>query len=120
MKIREKSNPLIIDQINKLLDKSREENVKIWRDVAQKLNSPTRSKIAVNVGRINRYAEKDSVVVVPGKVLGSGTMDHPVTVSAIDFSEMAYKKIIDAGGRCLTIDDLIKEDPKGSNVVIIR
>jgi len=120
MKIRQKSNPLIIDQINKLLTKSREEDARIWRDVAQRLNSPTRSKIVVNVGKINRYADKDKIILVPGKVLGSGTIDHPVTVSSIDFSETAYKKIIDAGGRCLTIDDLVKESPKGSNVLIIQ
>ncbi|BDC35407.1 MAG: 50S ribosomal protein L18e [Candidatus Methanoliparum thermophilum] len=120
MKIRKKSNPLIIDQINKLLTKSREENAKIWKDVAQRLNSPTRSMIAVNIGKINRYADKDKIVLVPGKVLGSGTIDHPVTVSSINFSKTAYKKIIDSGGRCLTIDELVKERPKGSNVVIIQ
>jgi large subunit ribosomal protein L18e len=58
-------------------------------------------------------------VVVPGKVLGAGKLNHPVTVAAIAFSEQALQKIKAAGGRAIHILHLIEENPRGSNVKII-
>ena len=55
---------------------------------------------------------------MPGKVLGSGTLDHSVTVAAWNFSENAYKKISKIG-KVITIKKLLEENPKGSGVKII-
>jgi len=92
---------------------------KIWRAVAKLLDKPRRKRVAVNLSRINRYTEPNDIVVVPGKVLGTGIIDHPVTVAAIKFSESAKEKIEKVGGKCITIDDLLKEHPDGSNIKII-
>jgi len=59
------------------------------------------------------------MVVVPGKVLGAGEINHPVIVAAFSFSEKAKEKIKAAKGKCLSFIDLIKKNPKGSNVKII-
>ena len=91
----------------------------IWRAVAEKLDRPRRKRIVVNVSRINRYTSPGDVVVVPGKVLGAGVIDHPVTVAAIGFSKSAREKIEAAKGRCIPIEELIKENPRGSGVKII-
>ncbi len=91
----------------------------IWRAVAEKLDKPRRQRIVVNISRINRYTSPGDVVVVPGKVLGAGSIDHPVTVAAVSFSKSAIDKIVKAGGKCLTIEDLIRENPRGSGVKII-
>ncbi|RMF89481.1 MAG: 50S ribosomal protein L18e, partial [Methanobacteriota archaeon] len=64
------------------------------------------------------YTEKGDVVAVPGKVLGSGTIAHPLTVAACSFTASAREKITAAGGRCLSIEELVKENPKGSGVRI--
>jgi len=58
-------------------------------------------------------------VVVPGKVLGAGKIDHPINVGAFAFSERARSKILKAKGKCLSISDLMKKNPKGANVKII-
>jgi large subunit ribosomal protein L18e len=58
-------------------------------------------------------------VVVPGKVLGAGKIGHPVNVGAFAFSERARSKILEAKGKCLSISDLMKKNPKGANVKII-
>jgi large subunit ribosomal protein L18e len=58
-------------------------------------------------------------VVVPGKVLGAGKIGHPVNVGAFAFSERAQSKILKAKGKCLSISDLMKKNPKGANVKII-
>ena len=98
---------------------ARENNAKIWKDIAERLEKPSRQRIVVNVSRINRYTKEGDTVVVPGKVLGSGTIDHKVTVAAIGFSKSAYEKIVKTGGTCLHILDLALRNPKGSNIKII-
>ena len=57
--------------------------------------------------------------MVPGKVLGAGKIDHPVSVAAFAFSEQARSKILKAKGKCLFISDLVKKNPKGTGVKII-
>jgi large subunit ribosomal protein L18e len=68
---------------------------------------------------LNRYTKEGETVVVPGKVLGAGKMDHPIYVAAFAFSERARLKILKAKGKCLSILELVKRNPKGTNVKII-
>lgn len=113
------TNPQLIELIRLLRKKSREHEAKIWLAVAENLAKPRRQRRAVNISRLNRYTEENDVVVVPGKVLGAGEIDHPVTVAAFAFSEKAKEKIMNAKGKCLSIPELMEENPKGSNVKII-
>lgn len=94
-------------------------NVEIWRDVAERLNAPRRRRVEVNLSRIQRYTESGDVVVVPGKVLGSGVLNHPVVVGALSFSQGAYEKIRGVGGECLLILELVERFPRGSGVKIL-
>jgi large subunit ribosomal protein L18e len=68
---------------------------------------------------LNKHTQKNETVVVPGKVLGAGEVNHQITVTAFSFSEKAKKKIKAAKGKCLSLSELIKKNPKGSNVRII-
>ncbi|MDI6847074.1 MAG: 50S ribosomal protein L18e [Candidatus Bathyarchaeia archaeon] len=113
------TNPELVKLIRFLKKQSRENKSKIWRDVAERLAKPRRKRIAVNVSRLNRYTEKNETVVIPGKVLGAGEINHPITVAAFTFSEKAKEKIRAAKGKCLSFFDLVKKNPKGSNVKII-
>jgi len=105
--------------ISYLRRKSRENGARIWRRVAELLSAPTRQRVEVNVSRINRYTSPGDVVVVPGKVLGAGAMDHPVVVGAWKFSKSAKEKIERAGGKAVSIIELVDHYPDGSNVKII-
>ncbi|MEM0439987.1 MAG: 50S ribosomal protein L18e [Candidatus Caldarchaeum sp.] len=78
-----------------------------------------RNRRVVNLSRIQRHAEDNDVVFVPGKVLGSGVFTKKITVGAFSFSESAIKKITAAGGRALLVQDFLKEFPRGSEVTII-
>ena len=113
------TNPDLLRLIRFLRKKSRENEAAIWRRIAEMLSKPKRRRIAVNVSRINRYSKENDEVVVPGKVLGAGVINHPVKVAAFAFSEKARSKIIKAKGKCLTIPELAEMNPKGSNVKII-
>jgi len=113
------TNPELISLIRLLRKAARENRANIWRAVAEHLSKPRSRRRAVNVSRINRYTKEGDEVVVPGKVLGAGLITHPVKVAALAFSDQARQKIIKAKGKCLSIPELIKLNPKGSNVKII-
>lgn len=113
------TNPGLISLVRSLRKGSRENKVGIWRDVAERLSSSRRRRITVNVSHLNRCTQKRETVVVPGKVLGAGKIGHPVNVGAFAFSERARSKILKAKGKCLSISDLMKKNPKGANVKII-
>lgn len=97
---------------------SRQYDAPVWRDVAEYLSRPRRIRVEVNLSRINRYANDGDIVVVPGKVLGSGVLTQKVTVAAWRFSKGAYEKIKSVG-EALTIEELLKRNPTGSNIKII-
>ncbi len=113
------TNPSVIRLINLLEKTARINNAKIWRRVAEILRRPRRRRVAVNVWKLGKYAEGSTAIIVPGVVLGYGKLNKPVKVAALKFSSKAREKIIEAGGKVLTIENLIRENPKGSGVRII-
>jgi len=113
-------NPELIQLIRFLKKQSREEDAEIWRDVAEHLSKPSRQRIAVNLSRINRNTQKGSTIVVPGKILATGTLNHAVTIAAFGASERAREKLKAARAKYMSIPELIEKNPKGSNITIIR
>ncbi len=113
------TNPDLTNLIRLLRRKSRENEVAIWRDAAERMSKPKRQRIAVNISRIDRYTQENDDVLVPGKVLGAGLITRPVRVAALDFSDQARAKIHKAKGKCLSIPELVEMNPKGTNVKLI-
>ena len=109
-------NKELIDTIRMLRKSASEMKAPIWREAAEALSKPRSRRVTVNVSRINRYTKEGETILVPGKVLGAGKLDHPVTVAAFSFSKSAKIKISEAGGKAITIPELIEANPKGSNV----
>ncbi len=91
----------------------------LWRRIADDLERSTRQRRVVNISRINRFTKANETVIVPGKVLGTGTLNHALIIAAWSFSDGAKKRIEDAKGTCLTISDLLKKNPKASEVRIL-
>ncbi len=122
MQVTKRTGPtnIFVRKTIRLLRKyARQYNAPIWRYVAELLERPRRLRIAVNISKINRHTQPGEVVVVPGKVLGAGKIDHPVTVAAVGFSRQAVEKIRRAGGKVVHIMQLLEENPRGSKVKII-
>ena len=105
--------------INALKKTSTKHDVKIWKRVAELLSRPSRKRATVNVGKIQRHTNDGDVIVVPGKILGSGILTHKVTVAALNTSASARSVIIGAGGTLITINELLAKIPKGKGVTII-
>jgi len=113
------TNIVLRKLITNLRKASNKYNVPIWKYVSELLERPSRRRVVVNLSRIERYANEGEQIVVPGKVLGSGTLTKRVTIAAISFSETALNKIKETGGRPVSIEDLIYENPKGKGVKVI-
>ena len=114
-----KSDPNLVLLIDSLKKESREKGSEIWRDIALRLEKPARNWAEVNLSRLERYANEGDIVVVPGKVLGAGSINKKLTVAAYKFSASAAKKIEAAGGRQLTIPQLVRENTSGRDVRIM-
>jgi large subunit ribosomal protein L18e len=115
-----KTNPRLASLISLLKNTSRENEVNIWRDIADRLEAPSKNYAEVNLSKINRYATNGETIIVPGKVLGSGMLEMSVRIAALNFSESASEKIRKAEGECMSIEQLISANPKGSKVRILR
>ncbi len=105
---------LIID----LENLGRKQKVPLWKRIATELNKPTRERRVVNISKIDRYTKKDEIALVPGKILSEGELTKKLTIAGFNFSEKAFEKI-NKSGKAITIEQLIKENPKGKKVRII-
>ena len=114
------TNLQLQELVSELKRISRKNKVAIWEKVADHLCKPRRSRIEINVGQIERHVSKGDVVAIPGRVLGSGTIESKVTVAAHKFTNQAKQKIEKAGGRCLSLLELAEKYPRGSGVRILR
>ena len=58
-------------------------------------------------------------MIVPGKVLGSGAVNHKVTVVAFAFSDGAIEKLKKKDCATLSIAEFMSKNPKTSDVRIM-
>jgi large subunit ribosomal protein L18e len=114
-----KSNPVLVELIHTLKQRAQEQDAPVWKDVAQRLEKPTRRQPAVNVSLLERHLAAKDMAVIPGKLLSSGSLTKPITVAALSFSEGARVKVTQAGGKCLSIAELAKQNPTGAKVRIL-
>jgi len=115
-----KTNPQLLILIADLKAKTREDpKAAIWRDIALRLEKSNRVWAEANLSKIERNVGDGETIIVPGKVLAAGTVTKKVNVAAYRFSAKAEKIINAAGGRTMTIKELMDENPTGSGVRII-
>ena len=114
-----KTNPLLLKLIHNLKKQSDENDVAIWKDIALRLEKPSRSWPEVNLDRVSKYILEKETALIPGKVLSSGNLTKKVAIAAWSFSEKSQEKIKQAGGKCMSIEDLLKNNPKGKDIRIL-
>ncbi len=115
----EKTDPRVGALIRELKKLSKEKGVRIWKDIAERLEGPRRNWAEVNLSKLQRYAQEGETILVPGKVLGAGELRKRLLVAAFSFSRSAMEKIRAAGGEAMTIEELMARNPSGSGVRIM-
>ena len=115
-----KSNSVIYDELISSARKAyKENNLHFLGAIEKELKRPRSNRREVNVGKISKLTKKGSVIVVPGKVLGNGLIDHSVTIGAISFSDEALKKIYSSGGKAINLNEFFEQNSKTKGVQII-
>src|SRR5438445_12025652 len=103
-------------QLEKHSKKSKQE---LWRDASEAVLASRKNRPTVNLSHISRNSKEGSKVLVPGKVLGLGSIDHKVTVAAYAFSRDARAKIVASGGTCVDIHQFMDSTPSVKDVVLL-
>jgi large subunit ribosomal protein L18e len=99
-------------ELRLLISELKKQKKPIFDRLASELSRPSRNHRAVNLSRINTNTNKDEIAVVPGKVLGSGTLTKKLTIAAWQFSETAKELIKSSGSAAISLKDLMKKKGK--------
>jgi len=105
-------------QLGVKLEKTRKK-AKVWGVLSKMVQRPRRSLPSINLARLSRITSRGEIVAIPGKVLGGGKLDHPLTVAALHFSLSAAKAIEGAGGKVLSLSELAEQRPDGREMRVI-
>lgn len=112
------SNPVLSEAIWNFRSAYKKSKAPIWLKLQEIMERPG-TRAEVNLSKLSTFTEQGDIVIVPGKVLGTGTMDHKITLCAFSLSQSAAKKILDAGGKILSIKEFVEKFPEGSKVKIV-
>ncbi len=95
---------------------------KVWGEIASRLSKPTRSRAEINVYSLNVLAKKNEgcILVVPGKVLATGSADTKIDVACFACSEKARKTIHGAKGKVMNLKELIESKTASNKMVIVQ
>ncbi|MHA2008886.1 MAG: 50S ribosomal protein L18e [Promethearchaeota archaeon] len=104
--------------VRKLIRDLWKTKIKIWRKISKKLSGPRKNRISPNLHRINKKTKENDVIVIPGKVLGIGELDHTLTIACLDYSGSVKKKIESSGSKLISIEELLEKNPNGNGVKI--
>ena len=74
------TNQLVQSMIKELKTASIKNKAPIWSTLAKQAQKPGIAQKLVNITKINRVTADNDVVVIPGKVLGTGNISHKVTL----------------------------------------
>ena len=105
--------------LKNLIASLNKQKANIWKRIAKDLSRSTRQRRALNISRIERFAKEGETIIVPGKVLAAGNLTKKITIAAWQFSDKAKEIIKKSGSSIITIEDLMKKNPKGTNVRIL-
>jgi len=121
-----KSNSKIENQLNKKTNSELVDTIiaakkkKNWKEVAEILSGPRKRRKNLNLGEINKEIKEGEIVVVPGKILSQGEIEKKIKIVALDFSNKAKEKILNAKGDIIKIIDEIKKNPEAKGIKILK
>ena len=113
------TNQLVIQMVRELKGASKKNNAPIWSRLAELALKPSSARRTINIGQIDKFVKDNDVIVVPGKVLGTGNISHKITLCSFSMSTTGAKKVLQSGGKIISFSELIKSHPTGKGVVII-
>ncbi|MFP4403108.1 MAG: 50S ribosomal protein L18e [Candidatus Woesearchaeota archaeon] len=114
-----KTNTYLKELIINLDKISKDNNIKLWAKIAKDLKKSTRNSKIINLNKINHLTKENDVVVVPGKILGNGELEHKLTIIGLKISSQAKDKLKQSKSEFYLLDEIIQKNPKIKNVRIL-
>jgi len=112
-RLERKENPLLREMII-LLKKQKKP---FWVKIADMLSRP--DNYSVNLEKLDNLTKEKETVIVPGKLLATGSLNHSLKIAAFSASESAKQKLKLSKSQLITLKELLKQNPKGVDVRII-
>ena len=112
------TNQVVIRMARDLKKASVKNDAPIWAKLAEYALKPSIARRDINLNRISQLTKENDTVVFPGKVLGTGSVLHKITLCSFSISNSAADKIIDNGGKLISYSDLIEQNPTGKGVIL--
>jgi len=111
-------DPRRLETIRLLQSKAKDSPV--WKNVVKELSRSRSNRTEVNLERINKSTKKGDIVIVPGKILGDGSLDHEITVAAFKFSKSAIEKLKGSGCTTLNLDEFASKNQNVKDVKLMK
>jgi large subunit ribosomal protein L18e len=103
---------------------TRRTNSKFNYAILKRLQMSNKNQPAISLSRLVRltYKNVSKVIVVVGKVLNDDRLITvpKLSICALMITESTKKRVIAAGGRVFTFDQLASENPMGKNTILLR
>ena len=113
------TNQTVIRMAKDLKKASIKNDAPIWAKLAEYSLKPSIAKRVINLTRISQLTKENDTVACPGKVLGTGSINHKITLCSFSISNSAATKIINNGGSLVSFSDLIEQNPTGKGVLLL-
>ena len=113
------TNQVVLQMARELKNASKKNKAPIWLRLAELALKPSSARRIVNVGQIEKFTKNNDVIVVPGKVLGTGNLTHKITLFSFSISNSGAQKILSSGGKILSLSELVENNPTGKGVKIV-
>ena len=104
-----KTNPNLIELINKLNKKSKTENAAIWKDVANRLGRSNRRTAEVNLSDIARYANAEASQKVNEVLANVQTKSNSIQIDSIERKIQRKESLAQGLGELRDIDNFESE-----------
>lgn len=112
-------NPETIQLVALAEKTGRQNKSALWTRVAQTLNNRRRKRSEVNLYKLSKVTKQGETVLVLGKILGIGELTHSLTIASIDASKTALEAI-NKTGKYVSLKQLMKENPSGKEIKLIK
>ena len=113
------ASQVFIQLAKELKNAAKNNDAPIWMKLSKSALKSNSNQKTINLKKIDENSNDGNAVVIPGKVLATGTISHKIILSSFSISNSAAKKIKESGGEVLKFSEMIERFPTGNGVKII-
>jgi len=84
------------------------QDAELWKAVNKMLKVPKRKRVSVNLYKIDKFSKENSNIIVPGKILAVGKLNHKVNIASIEISDKARDELEKSGSKIYSLEEFKK------------